>query len=107
MVPSGTNLKHLKESIQLTKFSLSVQFSLRGHEWILLKNVYINMASVKNVFLSQSSFQSVPWKLRILNVISRKHSNYLTRESLCYRNYTSAQTNSVSDVSARPHPLIG
>ena len=24
VVPSGTNLKHLKESIQLTKFSLSV-----------------------------------------------------------------------------------
>ena len=26
VVPSGTNLKHLKESIQLTKFSLPVQF---------------------------------------------------------------------------------
>ena len=107
MVPSGTNLKHLKESIQLTKFSLSVQFSLRGHEWILLKSVYINMASVKKIFLSQSSIQSVPWKFKILNVISKRHSNYLTRESLCYRNYTSPQTNSVTGVSARPHPLIG
>ena len=35
---------------------ISVQFFLRGHEWILLKNVYINMASVKIFFLSQSFF---------------------------------------------------
>ena len=87
-----------------------MHFSLRGHEWILLKNVCINMASVKIFFSISvffSSFQSVPWKLRILNVISKRHSNYLTRGSLCYRKYTSPQTNTVSGVNARPHPLIG
>ena len=70
------------------------------------QNACVNIDSVKIFFLSQSSFQSVPCKVKILNVVSKRHSNYLTRVSLGYRNYISPWTKSVSVVSARPHPLI-